>query len=223
MSNDPLVIYCDGFCEPNPGGVATIGWIAKRGDDEIHSHCAFACSGPDANSGMAEYRAVISALEWLLGSEYSDQMVVIRSDSQQIVYQIKGSYEVRPPELVPYYKMAMRLIRCFKKQLKFEWIPREENIEADKLAQQAYSGTLRARRYSRKFKARKIAPSVIPQPDGYFDVPSQRQPGVVYRVDVGMNTCTCPDFRAMGRDIGFCKHIMAVRISLGKEVDDIAL
>ncbi len=40
---------------------------------------------------MAEYRAVISALEWLLGSEYSDQMVVIRSDSQQIVYQIKGS------------------------------------------------------------------------------------------------------------------------------------
>jgi ribonuclease HI len=83
------ISYNGAICEPNPGGVATIGWIAKRGDDEIHSHCAFACSGPDANSGMAEYRAVISALEWLLGSEYSDQIVVIRSDSQQIVYQIK--------------------------------------------------------------------------------------------------------------------------------------
>ncbi len=96
MSEDPLVIYTDGRCEPDPSGVATLGFIAKHGDKEIHSHNAFVCSGPGACSAVAEYSAVISALEWLLGSTYRDQEVVIRTDAQQIAYQIVGSYTVRP-------------------------------------------------------------------------------------------------------------------------------
>lgn len=221
MIEDPFIIYCDGFCEPNPGGVATYGWIAKRGDEKIHSHCDTACSGPDANSSIAEYRAVISALEWLLESNYSDQMVVIRSDSQQIVYQIKGSYKVRPQELIPLYEMVILLIKHFK-GLEFEWIPREQNKEADKLAFKAYRGTLSARRCFRKRKALKMASSVIPRPDGFFDVPSQHKPDVTYCVDLVNNTCTCPDFLEVGGEIGFCKHIWAVRISSGQEVNDIA-
>ena len=27
-----VIIHCDGLCEPNPGGVATYGWIARDED-----------------------------------------------------------------------------------------------------------------------------------------------------------------------------------------------
>jgi ribonuclease HI len=169
---------------------------------------------------MAEYVAVISALEWLLGSRYSDRMGIIRSDSQQIIGQIGGSYEVRPEDLIPFHKAAMRLIKHFRR-LKLEWIPREQNKEADRLAWQAYEGTLRAQRFSMKLKAQKIAPSVIARPDGSFDVPSQHKPDVAYHVDIAKSTCTCPDPHAKGGNSGFCKHIWAVRISLGADIDDL--
>ncbi len=50
-----------------------------------------------------------------------------------------------------------------------------------------------------------------------YKVPSQTYPDVTYRVDIGRNTCTCPDFMARGRKIGYCKHILAVRMSMGAE------
>jgi ribonuclease HI len=221
MSEDPLIIYCDGFCDPNPGGIATYGWIAKQGDREIHSHCGFSCSGPDANNAVAEYVAVISALEWLLGSKHSDREGIIKSDSQQIIGQIKGSYEVRPEDLIPFHKAAKRLIKHFRR-LKFEWIPREQNKEADDLAYQAFVGTLRAQRFSMKLKAQKIAPGVVARPDGSYDVPSQHKPDIIYNVDITKNTCTCPDPNAKGSKSGYCKHIWAVKISLGVDIDDIA-
>ncbi len=44
MNKVPLLINCDGLCEPNPDGIATFGWIAKQGNKEIHSHNAFVAS-----------------------------------------------------------------------------------------------------------------------------------------------------------------------------------
>ncbi len=222
MNKDPLVINCDGLCEPNPGGIATFGWIAKQGNKEIHSHNAFVASGQGATNNLAEYSAVISALEWLMGSKYNDRSLTIRTDSQLVVRQINGVYAVRSPAIIPLHQKAMNLAKCFK-NLKFVWIPREQNEKADELSMRAYKRVLSAQKQTREFKARDISPRVVLLSDGSFRVPSQTYPGVIYRVDIARNTCTCPDFQARGKKVGHCKHILAVKIATGKESDVVAL
>jgi ribonuclease HI len=217
VAKEPLVINCDGLCEPNPGGIATFGWIARQCGEEIHSHNAFVRSGEGATNNLAEYSAVISALEWLLGSKYSGQRLVVRTDSQLVINQINGIYAVRSQAIIPLYHRAIGLVRCFK-NLKLEWVPREQNDEADALSQKAYKLVMKARNQTRETRARELAPRVVPLSNGIYKVPSQTYQDVTYRVDIGRNTCTCPDFMARGRKIGYCKHILAVRMSMGADL-----
>jgi ribonuclease HI len=215
MVKCPLVINCDGLCEPNPGGIATFGWIAKQGDREIHSHNAFVASGQDATNNLAEYRAVISALECLLGSRYGAHKVIVRTDSQLVVKQINGIYAVRSASIIPLHQKVTELTRFFN-SLSVEWVPWEQNEDADLLSRKAYAMALKAQAQTRQFKARAISVKVIPLSDGTFNVPFQASPGIVYRVDIKNNTCTCPDFQVRGRKIGSCKHILAVKMVVYK-------
>jgi ribonuclease HI len=218
MNKNSLVINCDGLCEPNPGGIATFGWVAKQGDKEIHSHNAFVRSGAGATNNLAEYSAVISALEWLLGSRYNDRHLIIKTDSQLVVRQINGIYAVRSPAIMPLYQKAIRLVKCFK-SLNLEWCPREQNEEADELSRKAYERVLKAQKQTRQSKARDILSGIMLLSDGTFKVPSQSSPGLIYRVDIKRNTCTCPDFQTRGKKVGYCKHTLAVRMSLGTKID----
>jgi ribonuclease HI len=57
-------------------------------------------------------------------------------DSQLIVRQINGIYEVRKPELVPYYKAMPGLMNKFE-HIHIAHIPRGQNASADALAKLA--------------------------------------------------------------------------------------
>lgn len=215
MKKNPIVVYCDGLCEPNPGGIATCGWVVYKGESRIKKSCSLICEGPGSSNNTAEYAAVIRALEWLLEKEFQDRRIKVRTDSQLVVYQLTGRYSVRSPMIIPLFKKAVELINQFG-SISFEWIPREQNKEADELSKKAYKRTLAIRKKSREYKAKQIAPTVIPILGGKFRVPSQTYPGVMYLVDVEGNTCTCPDFQMRGRKIGYCKHLLAVRLYLSR-------
>ena len=92
---------------------------------------------------MAEYTGVIRALEWLL-EKYNynnNQKIIIRGDSQLVINQIKDKYKVRAVKIIPLYQKVKSLLSKFK-YIKIEWIPRDNNKEADKLSNKAYQEIL---------------------------------------------------------------------------------
>lgn len=141
-----ITVYFDGLCEPvNPGGIATYGFVIYRDNSLIHSEGGFIGAGylgNDVTNNVAEYTALIKALEWLLENGYSDEELVIRGDSQLTIRQLKGEYSVHSPRIAPLYHRAMTLINQFR-DVQFEWVPRSGNKEADSLSRQAYLAFIR--------------------------------------------------------------------------------
>lgn len=215
----PMLVYCDGLCEPNPGGVATCGWVAYLGERKIKEHHAFVFYGPGATNNIAEYNAVLSALEWLVQYGHNDRNVTIRTDSQLVVNQINGSYSVRSVNLKPLHKKAIKLAKEFN-NLQFQWIPRKQNEEADELSRKAYREFKRKRPKTRKENAKKIISNVTHMDGNLYIVRSQTKDEIMYLVDISERTCNCPDHQNRG---AVCKHILAVQMFCQERSDMFAV
>jgi len=141
MKEFTVYVYVDGLCEPrNPLGVATYGFVVYDNDRKVHEEYGVVGAGflgDDVSNNVAEYTAVSKALEWLLKNKMHERLIEIRSDSQLLVRQLQGYYSVRAPRIVPLYKKVVDLERSFR-MVKYVWIPREYNIEADELSRRAY-------------------------------------------------------------------------------------
>lgn len=136
--NRDVEIWVDGACEPNPGGTAYGAFVVKRAGEEIASWVAQVGSGPAMSSNVAEYKAVISALWWLLARPDQSGRVTIYSDSQLVVQQMRGNWRLRGGLYLGEASTARRLAAQFPASaLTFQWIPREENFQADGLSRQA--------------------------------------------------------------------------------------
>src|SRR5688572_11176904 len=136
-----LVINFDGLCLPkNPGGVATYGFVAKRGTHTVHEEGGLAAPPytPEATNNVAEYTGVLKALEWAQREGLSDEKIVVRGDSELVIKQIKGEYKVKSPSIVGLFTQVRDLARKFT-AITFEWVPREQNKDADALTNRAYA------------------------------------------------------------------------------------
>ncbi len=125
-----LIIYTDGGARGNPGPAA-IGVVIG---DKTYSEAI-----GETTNNVAEYRAVILALKKakaLLGDKAKKTEVEIRSDSELLVSQLKGEYQIKDEELKPLFVEIWNKMQDFKK-VDFFLIPREENREADKLVNRA--------------------------------------------------------------------------------------
>lgn len=87
-------------------------------------------------SNFAEYTALAEALKKLksLGMEGD---VLIRSDSKLLVGQMSEGWKVKGGMYVEKLKEVRDLMREFG-SIRFEWVPREQNQEADLLTRIAY-------------------------------------------------------------------------------------
>ena len=92
---------------------------------------------------MAEYAALCAALQFLLTKKLEDSIIEVRSDSALVVNQMSGNWKFRKGLYHEKYLEAVRLCARFAK-LRFRWIPREENEEADRLTREAYDLSLLA-------------------------------------------------------------------------------
>ncbi|MEW5933448.1 MAG: ribonuclease HI [Bacillota bacterium] len=202
-----IAVWADGLCEPvNPGGIACYGWVAYRDGRKLAEGWGVAAKGAEATNNVAEYRAVIEALEWLLAAGYRGEPVEVRSDSQLVVCQLTGEYAVRSERVRPLYRRARRLLGQFR-ELRLRWVPREENEEADGLSRRAYAEALVAERAER-------AAGLEVQPlDGFrYRVRSGSGNGW-YEVDLSVPFCSCQDFARHRGLPGFrCKHLLAAEM-----------
>jgi len=136
-----LTIHFDGLCLPkNPGGIATYGFVAKRGGKILHEEAGLAAPPftPQATNNVAEYTGLLKALEWAVGQSLEKEKTLVRGDSQLVIKQLKGEYKVKSPSIVDLFTRVRDLSKKFA-AITFEWIPREENREADALTNRAYA------------------------------------------------------------------------------------
>ncbi len=168
---------------------------------------------------MAEYTAVIRALEWLLENGYRDEKVEVCSDSQLCMFQLQGHYAVRSPRIWLLYERASGLARRFR-SVRFRWVPREQNEEADALSRKAYAGAAAAADLSvRLERASELVAGVEHLGGSRYRVRSQSDASKSHAVDLGVPSCECPDFRKRCGRAGLrCKHILAAeRVAGGQE------
>jgi len=125
------VIYADGASRGNPGPAA-IGVTIKDKRGKLITSIS-QCIGRTTNN-QAEYRAIITALEE--ATRLGADQIEIHSDSELVVRQINGRYRVKNVALKPLYQQVKALQGKLTK-FSLNYVPREQNHEADKLANQA--------------------------------------------------------------------------------------
>ncbi len=123
-----LVIHVDGGSRGNPGPAGAGVVICEDGGARVFEAGYFL--GHQTNNA-AEYHAVLRALERV--GQCPPQPIVIHSDSELLVRQLTGVYQVKSPKLVPLFRQVqMLLLRIAHWSIRH--VPREENTRADALA-----------------------------------------------------------------------------------------
>jgi ribonuclease HI len=132
-------VYIDGASRGNPGE-AGIGILIKSDNgDTVFSAAGY---GGKMTNNQAEYHALIAALTKIKkspsllvssGTE-STESINIHSDSELVVRQLNGQYKVKEPELKKLYDTVNELIKAIPSRIVIKHIKREQNREADRLA-----------------------------------------------------------------------------------------
>ena len=120
----------DGGSRGNPGP-AGYGVRIEQADGTIVELKEYL--GTSTNN-VAEYSGLLAALRW--AAEHGASPLLIRSDSELLVKQMRGEYRVKNPGLQPLYEEARALMRRIG-HVTVEHVRREFNKDADRLANEA--------------------------------------------------------------------------------------
>ena len=125
-----LDIYIDGACSGNPGEAA-IGVVIIEEGRKIAEVSKPIGRG---TNNIAEYSALIRALQEAV--LLKAKKLRIYTDSELLYNQITGIYKVKNDFLKSFFEQAQHLGKKFE-NIEMNFIPREQNKDADRLATQA--------------------------------------------------------------------------------------
>lgn len=193
-----IKLYFDGACEPvNPGGHGTYGFVVREGDEIVKKGSGYLGKGDNMTNNVAEYTAMIEGLKYLRDN-YADRKIMVYGDSQLAIRQMTGRYAVRSERIRPLWKEAKDIAK--EMNISYQWVPREQNEEADALSVQEYEDKAFSKR---KEKAKEEDMNIRRIGTSTFKVKDK------YVVDIDEGTCTCPDHQNRGLK---CKHIFRVEM-----------
>ena len=140
MIKKGLSIFCDGGARGNPGPAA-IGFVIFQNGKIVHKF--FKRIG-EATNNVAEYRAVIAALTWIINNpgiiNYQLSIINFYLDSQLIVNQLIGNFKIKNSNLQKLTVRVKNLEKRIGKKINYSYIPRRQNKIADALVNQALNG-----------------------------------------------------------------------------------
>lgn len=127
-----VLIEADGGSRGNPGpaGYGCVVWSADH-QTVLAEHGA--SIGVTTNN-VAEYRGLIAGLEEARALGANE--VAVSMDSKLVVEQMAGRWKVKHPAMAELQQQARALASTFD-SVTYEWIPREQNSYADRLANEA--------------------------------------------------------------------------------------
>jgi ribonuclease HI len=126
-----LIVYADGAIRRQATGVGVV--VRDEGGAILGWHSKQLSKAMTCNE--AEYAALLFAMEVIGG--YRTREVQFRLDSQVVVNQVWGIFNVRHPALRRCCEQVRRLTARLGKKVTFIHIPREKNRLADALANDA--------------------------------------------------------------------------------------
>jgi ribonuclease HI len=131
LPTDPglrLIVACDGAARGNPGPAGVGVHIATPAGETV---AEIARGIGIATNNVAEYTAAIHGLE--RAAELGATDVLLRSDSRLLVEQLAGRFRVKNPTLQRLHAEVRSIARRFRR-VDYVHVPREQNREADRLA-----------------------------------------------------------------------------------------
>lgn len=130
-TTDLITAYCDGGSRGNPGPAGYGVSIEDASGRPIADLSEFL--GVKTNN-FAEYSGLLAALEYALMHGHPRLRVV--ADSELMVKQMKGQYQVKSPDLRPLWEEAKRRVTGLER-FEIQHVLRGKNRRADALANQA--------------------------------------------------------------------------------------
>jgi len=132
-----FTIHSDGGARGNPGPAGAGVMIRDELGNSVASVSKFL--GAQTNN-FAEYEAVILGFEALAkivpAAKRDKTDVVVKMDSELVVKQMRGEYKVKNAVLKEQKARLAQIATAFK-SVSFVHVPREENSDADALANEA--------------------------------------------------------------------------------------
>jgi probable phosphoglycerate mutase len=127
-----FIVEADGGSRGNPGpaGYGCVVLDAATGETLVETYEYLGV----VTNNVAEYRGLLAGLRAAHDLDPSAS-VHVRMDSKLVVEQMSGRWKIKHPDLKP---LALEAGRVFPPgQVTYEWIPREQNKRADRLANEA--------------------------------------------------------------------------------------
>jgi ribonuclease HI/probable phosphoglycerate mutase len=127
-----VIVEADGGSRGNPGpaGYGTVVWSSDRGEVLAEARESIGV----ATNNVAEYRGLVAGLTE--AARVGAAEVAVFMDSKLVVEQMAGRWKVKHPDLIRLHAQARELASQFD-HVRYNWIPREKNSHADRLANQA--------------------------------------------------------------------------------------
>ena len=125
----------DGGSRGNPGPAA-YGIVIRDGRGEIVTKLKKYIGRMTNN--VAEYYGLIAAMDY--AQSHGIRALRVESDSELLVKQMRGQYKVKSEDLRPLFERAQKMSKAFD-SFRIEHIYREQNREADALANEALDET----------------------------------------------------------------------------------
>lgn len=130
------ILEFDGGSRGNPKGVAGSGMVlydsGPNGNEKLETWAGWDYLGlGEVTSNQAEYSGLIAGLEMAL--KQGIRKIAVYGDSQLIIKQMKGEYQVKNEGLKPLWKKTNELLEKFD-SVSLHHIPRNLNQRADSLA-----------------------------------------------------------------------------------------
>ena len=125
---DLIVVNVDGASRGNPGESGVGVAIFDKNLNLINEACDYLGV---ATNNVAEYKALLLGIK--LSTKYNAKRILFKADSELMVKQIKGEYRVKNAQLKLLFTEAQNLLKKLP-NWKIMHVPREENKEADLLA-----------------------------------------------------------------------------------------
>ncbi|MFF0206642.1 bifunctional RNase H/acid phosphatase [Streptomyces althioticus] len=156
-----FVVEADGGSRGNPGPAGYGAVVSDAATGETLAEAAEYIGV--ATNNVAEYRGLLAGLRAARELD-PDARVRVRMDSKLVVEQMSGRWKIKHPAMKP---LAAEAATVFPPdRVTYEWIPRERNTHADRLANEAMDAGRRGEQWSPEASRADLATPAVPAPEG---------------------------------------------------------
>jgi ribonuclease HI len=127
-----LIVEADGGSRGNPGQAGSGAVVIDAESGELLAELGLYVGV--ASNNVAEYKGMIAGIQRAMAID-PDAVLTVRLDSKLVVEQMSGRWKIKHPAMAELAAQARELLTGTP--VRFEWIPREQNSRADKLANKA--------------------------------------------------------------------------------------